>query len=72
MSSREIDPVLEGLTEQELKDTIIKNVKEARRVRDDAKAYAKAAREVIKSLEERNDDCLELLADMKAGQAVGE
>jgi hypothetical protein len=60
--SREVDPVLEGLTERELKDTIVKNVSEINNVRDDSRMYAKGAREAIKSLDERNADCLELIA----------
>lgn len=61
MSSTELDPVLEGLSESELKDTIVKNVARQQRLKEDAKAYAKGAREAIKELEERNADCLELL-----------
>lgn len=60
--STEIDYVLEGLTEQELKDTIIKNVSEINQVKEDAKMYAKGARETVKSLDERITDCLELIA----------
>lgn len=64
--SNDFDPVLEGLTEQELKDTIIKNVREQLRLKEDAKTYAKGAREAIKALEDRNADCLELLMLKKA------
>lgn len=60
--SHEIDYVLEGLTEQELKDTIIKNVAEINQVKEDAKMYSKGARETVKSLDERISDCLELIA----------
>jgi hypothetical protein len=60
--SREIDYVLEGLNEQELKDTVIKNVTEINMVREDAKLYSKGARETIKALDERITDCLELIA----------
>lgn len=62
MSSKEIDPILEGLTEQQLKDTIVKNVAAQLHLKEDAKAYAKGAREAIKEIEERNADCLELLS----------
>lgn len=62
----EVDPVLEGLTEQELKDTIVKNVGEINRIEADAKAYAKASREAVKALKERNEDCLELILLKKA------
>ena len=68
--SREIDPVLEGLTERELKDTIVKNVSEINHVKEDSKAYAKGARESIKSLDERNADCLELIALKRAERDV--
>lgn len=62
MPNKEIDPVLEGLTEQELKNTIVKNVRQQFSIQEDAKAYAKSSREAIKALEERNKECLELLA----------
>ena len=68
--SNETDYVLDGLTEQELKDTIVRNVGEINRIRDDAKAYAKGAREAIKSLEERNADCLELILLKKADRGA--
>lgn len=58
---KEIDPVLEGLTETQLKEVIVKNVAEQIHIKEDAKAYAKGAREAIKALEERNAECLELL-----------
>lgn len=61
-SMAEMDPVLEGLTEQQLKDTIVKNVAQQLHLKEDAKAYAKGAREAIKELEDRNADCLELLS----------
>lgn len=64
--TREIDPVLEGLSEQELKDTIVRNVSEINQVKEDSKIYTKGAREVIKSLDERNADCLELIALKRA------
>jgi hypothetical protein len=67
---REIDYVLEGLTEQELKDTIIKNVSEINRVKEDAKMYAKGAREAIKSLDDRITDCLELIALKRTERAA--
>lgn len=62
---REIDPVLEGLSEQELKDTIVRNVSEINKVKEDSRMYSKGAREVVKSLDERNADCLELIALMR-------
>lgn len=68
--SNELDLVLEGLTEQELKDTIVRNVSEINRLRDDAKVYAKAARETIKALDERNADCLELILLKKADRGA--
>lgn len=60
--TKEVDYVLEGLSEQELKDTIIKNISEINQVKEDAKIYAKGAREAMKSLDERITDCLELIA----------
>jgi hypothetical protein len=65
--SREIDPVLEGLTEQQLKDLIVNNVREVVRMREDAKVYAKASREAVKTLEDRNKEALELLELKKGG-----
>ena len=65
---KEVDTVLEGLTVQQLKDTVIKNVAEILRLKEDAKAYAKGAREMIKSLDDRNADALELIALKKAQQ----
>jgi hypothetical protein len=57
----EADPVLEGLTEQQLKDLIVHNVKQITVLKEDAKAYAKGAREAIKALNERNVEALEIL-----------
>ena len=57
----DVDVVLEGLTTQELKDTVIKNVREINRLKYDAKVYTKGVREVIKSLDDRNKDALELI-----------
>jgi len=65
MSENEIDPVLEGLTEQQLKDTVIKTVRDISVVKTDAKNYAKACREVVKEKEERVSECLELLELIK-------
>jgi len=64
MSSREnIDPILEGLTETQLKDTIIRLVKDISTVKQDAKNFAKSCRETVKEKEERIEECLELLAE---------
>jgi len=60
----ETDYILEGLTLQELKDTVVKNVSEINRLKEDAKLYSKAARETVKSLDVRILDCLELI-DLK-------
>ena len=68
--SREIDYVLEGLTEPELRDTIIKNVAEINNVKEDAKVYSKGARETIKALDERIVDCLELIALKRSERAA--
>ena len=68
--STEIDYVLEGLTEQELRDTIVKNVAEINQVKEDAKVYSKGARETIKSLDERIVDCLELVALKRTERAA--
>lgn len=57
----DVDVVLEGLTTQELKDTVIKNVREIHRLKENGKAYAKGIRETVKSLDERNKDALELI-----------
>ena len=64
--THEIDPVLEGLTDQQLKDVIVNNAKEIFKLRADGKAYAKGLREAVKSLEERSEDALELIELNKA------
>ncbi len=56
-----VDSVLEGLSPDELKDHIVRNVKEINRLKEDAKAYAKSTREVIKELERRNEQAVEML-----------
>ena len=56
-----VDSVLEGLSHEELKDHIIRNVKEIARLKEDAKAYAKSIREVVKELDRRNEQAVELL-----------
>lgn len=61
-----VDSVLEGLTETELRDTVVRTVKEINRLKADAKAHAKSTREVVKSLEQRNEQCLELIEKMKS------
>lgn len=61
-----VDSVLEGLTEVELRDTIVRTVREINRLKADAKGYAKSTREVIKSLEQRNEQCLELIEKLKS------
>lgn len=66
----EVDPILEGLTEQQLKDLIVNNVREITRLKEDAKAYAKAARETIKSFNNRNTDALELIELNRAERGV--
>ncbi len=64
---KEMDPVLEGLTEEQLKDLVVRNVKEITRIREDAKAYAKAAREAVKNLDTRNEEAiLQLQAKVSA------
>lgn len=69
MNNTEVDPILEGLTEQQLKDTIVRTVRDAALIKNDAKDYAKAARETIKEKEERIRECLELI-EMKRAMGV--
>jgi hypothetical protein len=57
----DIDPVLEGLTDQQLKDSIIHNVKDVIKLKKDGKAYSKSVREAVKVLEDRSEEALELL-----------
>jgi hypothetical protein len=64
--NEEIDPILEGLTTQQLKDTIVKTVKDITIIKSDAKEYAKAARETVKEKDERVRECLELIEIKKA------
>jgi hypothetical protein len=59
--SKEVDFVLEGLSVEELKDTVVKNVREINRLKEDSKSYSKSIRETVKGLEERNKDALELI-----------
>ena len=66
----EVDSILEGLTEQELKDLIVNNVREITRLKEDAKAYAKAARETIKAFNARNTDALEIIEVKRAERGV--
>lgn len=67
--SHEVDPVLEGLTETQLKDVVVKNAKEIFGLRADAKAYAKGVRGAVKALEDRSEDALELIELKKTDQA---
>lgn len=64
--THEVDPVLEGLTEQQLKDVVVNNAKEVFRLRADGKVYAKGVREAVKALEDRSEDSLELIELKKA------
>ncbi len=52
------DSVLEGLTEQQLKDSVVKLCREITNLKEDGKAEAKARREVVKGLEQRQNDLL--------------
>jgi hypothetical protein len=70
MSNTEIDPILEGLTEQQLKDTIVRTVRDIALIKNDAKDYAKAAREAVKEKDERVTECLELI-ELKKAMADG-
>ena len=57
----EMDPVLEGLTEKELTDMVVNNVRRINNLKEDGKAFAKSVREQVKELEERNSHAIELL-----------
>ena len=63
--TQEVDPVLEGLTEQQLKDVVVNNAKDVFRLRADGKVYAKGVREAVKALEDRSEDALELIGLQK-------
>ncbi len=60
------DSVVEGLTEQELKDSVCRLAREITHIKEDAKAQAKATREVVKGLEARQSDLLNELEKRKA------
>ena len=66
-----VDSVLDGLTHEELKDHIIRNVKEINRLKADAKDYAKSIREVVKELDRLNEQAVELLERGKTAVAAG-
>lgn len=70
MNDTEIDPILEGLTESQLKDTIVRTVRDVALLKNDAKDYAKAARETVKEKEERIRECLELI-ELKKTMVTG-
>jgi hypothetical protein len=60
-SELEVDSVLEGLTTQELKDVVVKNVEEINRLKEEAKAFSKGTRETIKYLDSRNKEAIQLM-----------
>lgn len=62
MRTEEIDPILEGLTIDQLKDTIVRLVQDINQAKADAKDYAKASREIVKQKEERIEECLYLIS----------
>jgi hypothetical protein len=62
----EQDSVIEGLTEQQIKDSICKLAREVQNLKEDGKAEAKARREVIKGLEARQSDLLNELEKRKS------
>ena len=62
----EEDTVVEGLTEQQLKDSVCKLAREVQNLKEDGKAEAKARREVIKGLEARQSDLLNELEKRKS------
>ena len=64
----DFDPVLEGLTHDQLKDTIIRLVDDIATIKKDAKDYAKGARDAVKSKEERITECMYLLTKEQGAQ----
>lgn len=68
MNENEDDAVLEGLTEQQIKDSVCKLVREVTNLKEDAKAQAKATREVIKGIEARMVDLLNEMEKRKTTQ----
>jgi hypothetical protein len=58
MNSENDDSVVEGLTEQQIKDSVCRLVREVTHLKEDAKAQAKATREVVKDLESRMSNLL--------------
>ena len=66
----ELDPVMEGLTEKELMDTVVNNVRRITNLKEDGKAFAKSVREQVKELEERNTYAISLL-DRRKTERVG-
>ncbi len=66
MENNEVDSVLEGLTEIELRDLVVRTVKEINYLKTLAKDYAKSTREQIKSLELRSEQAIALMDQKKA------
>lgn len=60
----EVDPSLEGLTEEQLKDSIVRMLKDIDFIETDAKVYAKAARDAVKDKKERIFDCIKQISNL--------
>lgn len=57
----------EGFSEKELKDVIVRNLREIKRLQKDLKDYAKGTKETVGELEARNDAALDTLDEIKLG-----
>lgn len=62
----EVDPSLEGMSEGQLKDSIVRMLKDIDFIENDAKAYAKAARDAIKDKKERIFDCIKQISNLSS------
>lgn len=62
----EVNPVLEGLTVVQLKDTIIRKLYNIDSVKRDAKATATASRAAVKDMQCTVQECLQLINDKEA------
>ena len=54
-----------GLSASEIKDAIVRNVKQASKLRKEAKDFMSGVNDTLKELEARNEAALEALADLE-------
>lgn len=67
----EIDPdMFEGLSKQELKDIIVRNVREIKHRQEDLKDYRNSTNEVIKELDARNEAALDQIQKVEEREKI--